>query len=141
MIKRFDNFLNESKSEIEDVIKKTDTYKNINKYSLKDYIEFFNDLDDELQNMYNGKDKYYKIAYDLLYDYFRNKDNTNETDDIENTKDIDNKYYSVGDLIEKLQQYDKKIPVKYTLGGSGNYDSISYVKKHNNSIIIGKLTW
>jgi hypothetical protein len=62
---------------------------------------------------------------------------------------------TVGELIEKLKQFEPEMEVKYTLGGSCNFESISYVDTEsdgyydeddncwidNEVVVIGELTW
>lgn len=53
---------------------------------------------------------------------------------------------TVGELIEMLQQFDKNLPAKYTMGGSANYGYINYVEKKYGAedgdfILIGERTF
>lgn len=63
---------------------------------------------------------------------------------MENIKVMEDKHeMTVEDLIKLLKKFDKKLPVKYTLGGSSNYGKIDYVDGHYSGefVLIGKCTW
>jgi len=61
---------------------------------------------------------------------------------------------TVQELIDNLKHFDPNMEVKYTLGGSSNFNNITYIDEENDGyydnkgnwisdvcVVIGKLTW
>ena len=67
----------------------------------------------------------------------------------ENFDDENDHHYTVQDLIDELKECDPTSKVYYTLGGSYNYEPVTYIEHDSHEldeedrpgVLIGKLTW